>query len=234
MKLESSHLARLTNFLIAGVLLLACIGNPSTSEGQTVLFEDNFDNGLSDKWITDGLNKEDYRIRDGALELRLQTNGKKGWPMMKVDIGFSTAIGAVASVDVTPVDGDPLPRNSAATLCLTDRNGVEFRVRKTNINGYFVLAPGKAELIDKGQEGNPMHYTVKHWPAQQSYGPLKIQVRADYAYFQVGPNKDGKFLNLFHSAIQPSAGGTGFGLRYTGSVGDGEHWVRFDNFRVTK
>ena len=153
MKFESSHLARLTNVIFAAVLFLACIANPSTSEGQTVLFEDNFDNGLSDKWITNGLNKEDYRIRDGALELKLQTDGKKGWPMIKVDIGFSTAIGAVASVDVTPVDGDPLPRNLAATLCLTDRNGVEFRARKTNIQRILRACAGQGRVDRQGPRG---------------------------------------------------------------------------------
>jgi hypothetical protein len=38
-----------------------------------VIFEDNFDNGLSDKWQMVGLKQEDYRIRDGGLECCFRT-----------------------------------------------------------------------------------------------------------------------------------------------------------------
>jgi hypothetical protein len=107
--------------------------------------------------------------------------------------------------------------------------------RVTNIDGYQVLAPGQPEFIGRpGQESDPGKYTVKYWPADKALGPLRIVVRGHYAHFQVGPATDGKYLTFFHSALQRSDEGLGFGLVASGEAAAGDRWVRFDNFRVTK
>jgi len=54
------------------VTLLAFVLPSSALAADSVLFEDNFDDGLSDRWQLIGLSKEDYRIKDGGLELRVQ------------------------------------------------------------------------------------------------------------------------------------------------------------------
>jgi hypothetical protein len=215
----------------AFVLSLAWLAQ---GHAQTVLFEDTFDGKLSEKWQVVGLDREDYRIRDGALEVRVKAESKKQpRPLLKVDLPFTTAQTVEASVEVTVV-GEPLQRGDVAGLCLTDNDGAVFSARKTNIDGYFVLAPGEPEFIGKpGEEGDPGKYTVKYWPADPAAGPLRIVVRGNYAYFQVGPSADGKYRTFFHSAIRESDKGLGFALIAIGS-GDGERWVRFDNFRVTK
>lgn len=214
---------------------LAWFAWQSTGQGQTVLFEDTFENGLSDKWEVVGLEREDYRVREGAVELRVKqvgTNERR--PLLKVNLPFSTADTVVASVDVKVI-GKPLPRGAMAGLCLTDQEGAVFTVRKTNIDGYFVLAPGEVDFIgEPGQEGDPGKYTVKYWPADESFGPLRVVVRGHYAHFQVGPSKADEYKTFFHSAISESAKGMGFGLTASGSTGNSEYWVRFDNFRVTK
>lgn len=216
-------------------MLLICVAWLPESLGQTVLFEDNFDRGLSDQWQAVGLDREDYRILDGALELRLKpVRPKQPRPMLKVNLPFKTAETVIASVDVTIV-GEPLRCGELAGLCPTDRDGSLFTVRKTNLDGYFVLAPGKVDFIGTpGQEGNPGKYAVKYWPADEAFGPLRITVRGHYAHFQVGPSSDGKYRTFFHSAIQETKEGLGFGIFAAGEPGDGERWVRFGNFRVTQ
>jgi hypothetical protein len=199
-----------------------------------VLFEDTFDERLSDRWQVIGLDKDDYRVHDGALEVRVQPDRPGALPMLKVDLPFTTAGTVEASVDVSVVDG-PLRRGEFAGLCLTDPAGPEFTVRKTNIDGYFVFAPGEPEFIgEEGQEGDPGKYTVKYWPADEAAGPLRIIVRGDYAYFQVGPSAEEKYQTFFHSAISSADEGLGFGLRAAGGDDGGERWVRFDNFRVRR
>jgi hypothetical protein len=219
------------------IAALSCAAALSDCYAQSVLFEDTFDGELSEKWQISGLDREDYRVRDGALEVRVKPDVKpdqgKRRPFLKVDLPFTTDDTVVASVEVTVV-GEPLKRGEFAGLCLTDPSGPEFTVRKTNIDGYFVFAPGEPEFIGQpGQEGDPINYAVKYWPAAESAGPLRIIVRGDYAYFQVGPSDEGKYRTIFHSAIQESGEGLGFGLMAAGYEGDGERWVRFDNFRVT-
>ena len=74
-------------------------------------------------------------------------------------------------------------------LILLDADGPSFTVRKTNIDGYFVLAPGEPEFIGQsGEEGDPSNFTVKYWPAVDKVGPLRIIVRGHYAYYGITGN----------------------------------------------
>ncbi len=218
------------------ICLLFCLPAIPESLGDEVLFEESFDHGLSAKWQVIGLGQKDYRVHDGALEMRLTPWKAEGpRPMLKVNLPFGTADSVVASVEIG-VERDTLRRGELAGLSLTDREGSVFTVRVTNIDGYTVFAPGQAEYIgDPGQEGDPFgNYTVKYWPARKDFGPLRILVRSDYADFQVGPSEDGKFRTFFHSALRQSKEGLGFGLFATGGSEHENRWVRFDNFRVNE
>jgi hypothetical protein len=219
------------------VLTTAVIGLAAFTDcsAQTVLFEDTFDRGLSDRWQPIGLDRDDYRVRDGALELRIKPDQKKQpRPMLRVELPFATSETVEASVEVTVV-GEGLQRGELAGLCLTDKDGESFTVRKTNVDGFFIFAPGEVDFIGKlGEEGDPGKYTVKYWPAAASAGAIRIIVRGQMAYFQVGPSVDGKYMTFFHSAIREADKGLGFALIAAGGSGDGERWVRFDNFRVIR
>lgn len=221
--------------VVIPIVLMACLSLSSACFGEDVLFEDNFDKGLSDKWQVVGLEEKDYRVRDGALEIRLSPwKAKQPQPMLKVDLPFGTADSVAASVDVS-VKYETLNRGERAGVSLNDREGTSFTGRVTNIDGHIVLAPGEVEFIGKpGEEGDPGQYTVKYWPADKDFGPLKILVRGHYAHFQVGPSKDGKYKTFFHSALRQSNEGLGFGLFAVGESEDADRWVRFDNFRVIK
>ena len=217
-------------FFVGGFLTLTQLGL-----ADELLFEDSFENGLSEKWQVVGLSQDEYRVRDGGFEMRVQSE-KRGQiePMLRIELPFNTSESVIASVDVTTLD-EPLERGEFAGLALTHNGRVSFRVRKTNIDGYFVFAPGEPEFIGKsGEEGDPGKYTVKYWPADKSAGPMKIIVRGEYAYFQVGPSTDDKYQTFFHSAIEEGKDGMGFALVAAGSTDEKTRWVRFDNFRVTK
>lgn len=214
------------------------IGFPAFAQlsiADELLFEDSFENGLSDKWQVVGLSQDEYRVRDGGFEMRVQSE-KRGQiePMLRIVLPFTTSDSVIASVDVTTLD-QPLDRGEFAGLALTHNGRVSFRVRKTNVDGYFVFAPGEPEFIGKsGEEGDPGKYTVKYWPADKSAGPMRIIVRGEYAYFQVGPSTDDKYQTFFHSAIEAGKEEMGFALVAAGSTDENPRWVRFDNFRVTK
>lgn len=217
------------------ILALMVVGGCTACHGGQLLFQDNFDKGLSDKWQKIGLPKDDFRVRDGALEIRVQkTAPGKPNPLLKVNLPFTTEETVIASVDVTVV-GIPLERGEMAGMCLTDADGQSFTVRKTNIDGFFVFAPGEVDFIGlDGEEGDFSKYTVKYWPADKNAGPVRIFIRGSYAHFQTGPSKDGKYRTYFHSAIEEAKDSLGFGLLATGRTDDGERWVRFDNFRVER
>jgi hypothetical protein len=200
-----------------------------------VLFEDDFEDGLSSKWQTVGLKKEDYRIRDGGLELRVQ-RGKltRHTPMLKVVLPFTSSDTVVASVDVTVLDRFTEPAEFGG-LFLTAEHGVEFGAKIRRLNGHLVFSPGNVEFNgEPGEEGDPAKYTLRFLPADKDAGPLRIIVRSHYAHFQVGPSSEGKYLNFFHSAIRKNERERGFSLAAAGGSDDAVHWVRFDNFRVLK
>lgn len=220
---------------VFAVFMAGFLAFRQSSKADELLFDDSFENGLSDKWQVVGLSPDEYRVRDGGFEMRVQSE-KRGQvePMLRIDLPFTTSDSVIASVDVTTLV-EPLEHGEFAGLALTHNGRVSFRVRKTNVDGYFVFAPGEPEFIGKsGEEGDPGKYTVKYWPADKSAGPMRIIVRGEYAYFQVGPSTDDKYQTFFHSAIEEGNEGMGFALVAAGSTDEKPRWVRFDNFRVTK
>lgn len=215
--------------------VLTGLVSTSVCRGEELLFEDLFDNGLSPQWKLEGLTKEDYRIRDGGLELRVQSGKPTSKaPRLWVPLTFTTADTAVATVEITPLNAFSAPNEFAQLMLLSDGSPL-FSAKKTSVDGFTVFSPGEVDFIGKpGQEGDPGKYTVKYWPADPDAGPVRVIVRDHYAYFQVGPSVEGKYANYFHSAIQQKKEGLGFGLMAGNGPDEGEHWVRFDNFRVVK
>jgi len=214
------------------VLAITC---PRSSAAQEVLFEDDFGDKLLPEWQAIGLNDDDYRIRNGALEMRVQPGRRtRDTPMLLVLLPFKTSETVTASVEVTPLSRFTEPGESAG-LFLTDADSREFGGEKRNLNGRLVFWPGSVEFIGKeGQEGDPQQYAQKFWPANEDAGPLRIIVRGHYGHFQVGPSPDGAYRNFFQSAMRKDEPKRGFCLSASGGPADQEHWVRFDNFRVTR
>ncbi len=202
--------------------------------GQTVLLEESFDKPLAEPWQWDSVAAGGVRTRDGGLEVRMAPSPSGQECMLLFPLPFSTAETVTVEVDVQIV-GEPIRNGEFAGICLTkDRKSI-FTVRKASIDGYFVFSPGQPEFIGKaGQEGDPGQYSVRYWPARASDGKLRIVVRGDYAYFQVGPNTSGEYKTYFHTAIERSDDQMGIGLVISAGPGGGERWARFDNLKVVK
>jgi hypothetical protein len=198
-----------------------------------VLFADDFDQGLSEKWELVGLEKSDYRLRDGGLEIRVQPGELiEDTPMLKVVLPFTAADTVVASVRVTLLD-EFTEEHEFAGVYLIDESGREFGAKKERVLGQLVYAPGRYEFIGlEGEEGDPDRYDIRYTIATDEAGPLRILVDRGYAYVQVGPSVEGKYQNHFHCAIREESKQRGFALTAAGAPEGVEHWVRFDDFRV--
>ena len=121
-----------------------------------------------------------------------------------------------------------------AGVYLCDESGCEFAVKQQHEGGKLVYAPGNYIFKgEEGEEGDVSKYEVKYTPVDPQAGPLRLLVDRGYAYFQVGPSADGKYLNFFHSALRSPTEERGFALVAAGAPADKPHWVRFDDFRVS-
>ena len=90
---------------LLATIAFAALGTARHATGEDVLFEDNFDGTLSPKWQAVGLTKDDYRIRDSGLEMRVQPGRRtRDTPMLMVLLPFKTSETVIASVEVTPLD----------------------------------------------------------------------------------------------------------------------------------
>lgn len=208
---------------------------PTQTRGDDVVFADDFDSGLSSEWNIATIPAEDYRLRDGALELRVQPGMLTDkTPMLSVTIPHKTSEALIASVDITPLD--PLSEQSeAAGLYLTSDGKPEFGTRKQLIDGHLVFSPAQPEFFGQpGEEGDPEKYALRFWPATKESGSLRVIVRDNVAYAQTGPSSEGKYRNLFHSALVKDPQQRGFALVATGGPVSKAHWVRFDNFRIVR
>lgn len=224
-----------TCFAAVACVFLGCL---STCQGGDVVFSDNFDTGLSDRWQVVGLAETDYRVKDGGLEIHAQPEewGRE-LPVVQVLLEAGLGESTTASVEVK-VLGDFEQDGAFAGLFLIDNNGPDFRITKKRLDRKLVFSPGRYTYRGAGPEHENLDaYEVTYPLASDDAGQVRIIVRGGrYASAQVGPAKKGKYtngryLNLFHSAIGKSTK-HGFGLAVGGAKPGSDVWVRFDNFRI--
>jgi hypothetical protein len=222
------------NDMRATTLAVLLLGS-SRCLGSDVLFEDTFKDGPSAKWQVVGLDKKDYRVKDGGLEMRVQ-NGedKKDTPMLKVVVPFGKDDILTASVTVTPLDEFTVDGEFAG-LYLTTSGSREFAAKKQRVKGRLVFAPGKYVFKGKkGEEGDVEKYEVNYTEAAKDAGPLRVVARGSIGFFMAGPSAKGEYQTFFHSALQKDVKERGFCLSAAGAPDKADHWVRFTDFRVVR
>ena len=216
----------LSSFIVGLLIILPC-------NGEEILFQDNFKEGLSKKWEIVGLDKQDYRVKDGGFEMRVQSNPKERG-MLNVTLPFKRSDTVIASVNVTLLNEFTADKEYAA-LALTTDGSVEFLAKQQRVDGKLVFSPGQYIFKGKkGEEGDVNKYEIKYTAATPEAGDLRIIVRDHYAFFQVGPSTKMGYSTFFHSAIQKNNTKNGFCLTAHGAPDKASHWVRFTDFKVVK
>ena len=212
----------------------------SSARAEEVLFEDTFKDGLSPKWQVVGLDKKDYRVKDGGFEMRVQNGrAKTDPPMLRVTLPFKvgdTVTPVVtASVRVKLLDGFTADDERAGPY-LTANGSRDFSAEKKRVKGRLVFSPGRQTFKGKkGEEGERSKYEVTYTDAAEEAGPLRIIVeQGRHGYFQVGPSTKKEYTTFFYSAIEDEAKERGFCLTAEGAPEKADHWVRFTEFKVVK
>ena len=224
---------RAATFATLVVIVLSSVGQCALSED--VLFEDNFKNGLSDKWQIIGLEKSDYRVRDGGLEMRVQpkSTGKEA-PRLQFLMPLPPEDYVIASVKVTVLDKFTEDRECAG-IQLLDESGDVFFGYQQQIDGKLVYSPGKPIFKGQpGERGDGSKYEIQHTAVTEEAGPLEIVSRPGLGYFRVGPSADAKYVQFFFSAIREAKSKRGIALIALGAPEGTAHRVLFENVRFAK
>lgn len=200
-----------------------------------VIFRDDFQEKLSSKFQVIGLKPEDYRIRNGGLEMRVQPGKwRREMPRIDVVLPFTDQETRVVSVKVTLLDKFT-QEGELAGVHFFDTDGTIFKGSKERRGERLVYTPGAVKFVGmEGEEGDPAKYATTLVDETPDAGPLRIIVDKSYAFFQIGPSTKGAYGNHFFSAIRNKPDSRGFGLFACGAPEGSNHWVRFENFQVVE
>ncbi len=194
-------------------LTLACfIASPASAAEPEVIFTDSFDGKLAREWTWIKQNDKAWRIKDGALELRVMP-GVDNIPA--VALPDASAGPYAVEVTLTSVPA-PTQQYEQVGFAWFHEGKQRFKYVKERIDGKLYVFPGKKPM-DKA--------TVR----------MRIEVRGEKFTAKYQPDAKGELLTAFDGKLP--GGGKGkhqVGLHCFHGPKDAEHWIRCDDFRIVK
>ncbi|MBN2293299.1 MAG: GH32 C-terminal domain-containing protein [Pirellulales bacterium] len=186
---------------------------PAGAENPLV-FEDSFEEKPAAGWTWLRENPKAWRIRDGGLEIHIEPglahNVKNALLRSAPDRGKGTY-----TIDVTVTNQIP-PTKQYEQAGITWYNGGKpvFKLVKERIDGKTYIIPGKVPMPSKSVQ-------------------LRLVVSGNKYIAQFRPNGKGEFLTAASGSLPPVNNDQVSIQCYHGPT-DAEHWIRFDDFRITK
>lgn len=193
------------------LLVLLILASPAATEPK-VVFEDKFDDkpATSWKWLKE--NKKTWRLKDGALELRVM-RGKDNIIAHELPDPKSGPFAIEVTLTSVP---QPTRQYEQAGFGWYSGGKQRFKYVKELIDGKIYVFPGKKEM-----------------PAATVQ--LRIEVRGDKFTAHFRPEAKGEYIQAFAGNVPKSDDGKHhIALMCYNGPSDAEHWMRFDDFRILK
>jgi len=204
----------MTTRLLLCLMSLVFSATPLMAVEPAVVFEDGFDGKLADGWSWIREAPGAWRFKDGALEIRVQPGVAGTVKNALVREAPDRSQGSYA-VEVT-VTNTVMPTQQYEQAGITwyhDGKPV-FKLVKELINGDLYIIPGRKPMDAE---------TVR----------LRLVVTADGWTAQYRPNNEGEFRTAAKGKL-PSPGEDQVSIQCYNGPAEGEHWMRFDDFRILK
>jgi hypothetical protein len=183
------------------------------SAGETV-FEDRFDGALADGWTWLRENPGAWRLRDGALEIAIEPGLAHNVKNALLRPAPDRREGKYAfEVTVTNTAAPTEQYEQAGITWYTDGKPV-FKLVKERIDGGLFIIPGRKPIAAK---------TVQ----------LRLVVDGERWTAQYRPGAEGEYLTAAEGKLPPPGNDQVSIQGYHGPAG-GEHWIRFQNFRIVR
>ena len=191
-------------------------GQPSSLPAgkEEAAFQDPFDGKLADGWSWLREDPKAWRIKDGGLEIRVQP-GVAGTVRNALLRAAPDRRKGTWAIDVT-VTNHTAPTQQYEQAGITWYHGGRpvFKLVKELINGKTYIIPGR-----------------KPMPAETVQ--LRLLVTAAEWTAQYRPDGEGEFLTAGKGRL-PAPGEEQVSIQCYNGPADAEHWIRFDDVRITK
>jgi hypothetical protein len=186
-----------------------------TTAAADVLFEDRFEGRLGEGWSWLRENPEAWRIRDNALEIRVEP-------------------GMADSVRNALVREAPDRSQGRYAIEVTVRNLTE-KTEQYEQAGITWYSGGKPvlKLVKELVHGEGLIIIPSRNPMTSERVELRLVVSADHYIAQYRPDGTGDFITAGTGPLEPSANEQVSIQCYHGPA-DKEHWIRFERFRIVR
>ncbi|MFV1968931.1 MAG: hypothetical protein ACC628_26225 [Pirellulaceae bacterium] len=199
--------------VICLVTQLMLAGLVSAAEPR-VLFEDTFDEKLGDGWTWLRENTDTWRIRDGALEIRVQpgkANTVKNVLLRKAPNRSQTKFAVELTITFTT---DPTQQYEQGGITLYHQKKPVFKLVHEHVDGEDWIIPGRKAAPSK---------TVQ----------LRLVVDGSQWTAQFREAPQGEFQTAASGKL-PLPGDDQISIQCYDGPPDAEHWIRLDDFRIVE
>lgn len=195
----------------AAMLLLA--GTVLAAEHK-VLFEDPFDGKLADGWSWLREDAKTWRIKDGALEIRVEPGVAGTVKNALLRKAPDRTKGKVAVEVTVTFTSPPSKQYEQAGITWYHEQKPVFKLVHENIDGKTYVIPGKA-------------------PAPEKTVQLRLVLDGEKYTAQFRPEAKGDFKTVAEGTL-PAGADDQVSIQCYQGPEDAEHWMRFDDFRVVQ
>ena len=194
-----------------GIILL---GNHLSAADPQVVFEDRFEARLADGWTWLRETPENWRLREGALEIWVQPGDANSVKNALLRTAPDRGQGRFA-IEVTVTNAKrPIRQFEQAGITWYHEGKPVFKLVKELVDGQLMIIPGRKPMTND---------TVQ----------LRLIVTRDSWTAQFRPDARGEFQTADTGKLPPPGQDQVSVQCYHGPP-DAEHWIRFDNFRILK
>jgi hypothetical protein len=179
---------------------------------QKVIFEEQFEDTLAGGWKWLRENPRTWRMRQGALEIRVEPGVARNVKNALVRQAPDRSSGKYA-IDVTVTNTTkPTQQYEQAGITWYNNGKPVFKLVKELVDGKLMIIPGRKPVSSK---------TVQ----------LRLIVTKDNFIAQFRPDAKGKFQTAATGKL-PAPGDDQVSIQCYNGPANAEHWIRFDDFRI--
>ena len=202
------------NALSAALVTIAASAVCVSAAEPKVIFEDHFEGKPGTGWTWLREDPQAWRVRDGALEIAVQPGVAHNVKNALLRAAPDRSAGRYAIEVTVTFTVQPTEQYEQAGITWYRGGKPVFKLVHENINSKLYIIPGRK-------------------PAPQKTVQLRLVVDKDSYVAQWRPDAQGEFQTAAKGKL-PAGKDEQVSIQCYNGPKEGEHWIRFDDFRILK